>query len=490
MKPALVILSIFACCLSLGSCTPKKPEVTNDENVAYDSVSSIAPVYMQGMYATSTRLPRAQYGLENMFDNKPETFWSTVVGAGPDEGFVLYFPEKIYVREINLTPASGTGLAVVREVSVYADGQRVGDFDPAKPIAVNVDASAVFIKINSTDKSIEESVSEEEYEGETRSLERFDDTFSVAFSTIRISNAEGEIPLVPPTSVNGAVVASSVLAPAIAYAASQLFDSRKEFVWAEGAKGAGENEKLTFTFEDAQKISSIKVWNGYQRSEKHFESNARVKTFEFGVKNGTKAKYSLEDTMEPQTVKLNEVLEGKELELTVLEVYPGKNYKDLVLSELVFFNNNRPLIIKDNNADEVVKSFLASTKGSVLSSYIDKRLHNKQVYSDYSTDKSLILRSNRTFVIYDHTESSTGATGEEKEVVADGNWEIVEQNADYAKIRIFGKLFNLSEITDYYEGNSSIEYVKIFQDHLLITPTEVKGEKVIDAFYNTLPESL
>jgi hypothetical protein len=488
MKPTLLFFAATICGMMLLSCGTKKSEVANqDTNPPADL--NTPSVYIEGMYATSTRVPRAKFGLENMFDGKAETFWSTTAGAGPDEGFVLYFPEKINIGEVQLTAASDASLAVVKEVSVYADGQRVGDFDPSKPMQIGRELSSLFIKIGVTDKSVEEQVSSEDYEQEML-LERFDDNFSVGFSEIKISNADGEIEVVPPSSVKGSVVASSVLSPVNAYAANQLFDSRKEFVWAEGAKGGGENEKLTFVFDEDQTISMIKVWNGYQRSEKHFESNARVKSFEFGLKNGTKVKYSLEDSMEPQSVKLVEELKGKELELTVLEVYPGTNYKDLVLSELVFFNSDRPLIIRDDKTEDLVKGFLASTSGSVLSSYIDKRLHNKTLYSDYTSDKSLILRSNRTFVIYDHTESSDGASGEEKEIVADGNWEIVEQRADYAKIRIFGKLFNLSEVTDYYEGNSSTEIVKIFQDNLHITADEVKGEKVIDVFFNSLPDAL
>jgi hypothetical protein len=485
MKPTLSLFVSIACVAMLLSCGPGNSGNEGQETNAADTTSAAHAVYMEGMYATSTRLPRSQYGLENMFDDKAETFWSTILGAGPDEGFVLYFPEKLYVAEVQLVSANDANLAGVKEVFVYADGQRVGGFDPSKPIAVNSDLSTLFIKIGDTNASTTEQFTSE-YE-EEMSLVRFDSSACVGFSGIKIFGRGGELQLVPPVSVKGSVVASSVLQPVNAYAANQLFDSRKELVWAEGSKGGGENEKLTFAFNEDQNISSMKIWNGYQRSEKHFESNARVKSFEFGLKNGSKTKYYLDDTMEPQTVKLTGDLKGKGMEFTVLEVYPGTNYKDLVLSEIVFFNDVRPVIIKDDKTDDLVKSVLAATKGSVLSSYIDRRLHNTTQYADYTSDKSLILRSNKTFVIYDYTESTDGSSAEEKEVVADGNWEIVEQKDGYAKVRIFGKLFNLAETTDYYQGNSSTEFVKIFQDNLHITPSGVKGEKVIDEFFNILP---
>jgi len=51
-------------------------------------------------------------------------------------------------------------------------------------------------------------------------------------------------------------------------------------------------------------------------------------------------------------------------------------------------------------------------------------------------------------------------------------------------VRIFGKLFNLSEAAEVYKGNTSNEVIQIFQDNLFITREEVKGEKYIDKFFN------
>jgi hypothetical protein len=202
------------------------------------------------------------------------------------------------------------------------------------------------------------------------------------------------------------------------------------------------------------------------------------------------ASYTLQDGMGAQEVKLNEPLTGKEFVLTVKEVYPGKDYKDLVVSELLFYNGSVPFVITDNGAEEKMESFIAKTKGSVLENYLDRRLKNHSNLMEFTSDKSLILRSNRTFVFYDHTTTSEGSKEENKEIVADGNWEIIEQTADHAKIRLFGKLLNFSETADLYKGNTSNEFIKIFQDNLHITPEEVKGEKYIDAFYNKPPESL
>lgn len=489
MKPAQFL--IVCCCLiiliSCGGNASKKDEAAETSVTAHNNPDGI---YLEGMYATSTGVPKQQYHLDNIFDNDTTTYWRTTKGAGPDEGFVLYFGSKQYISEIQMLPvADTTMLAKIKIVSVYGDGHRLGEFNLADPIKIDKELTSLFVKIGDTNKSTMQAISSENEENEM-SLEEFDPNYAVGISEIKIFNAEGQMEILPPVLVDGSIAASSVLEPANAYSPEQLFDSRKEFVWAEGAKGNGENETLTFRFNDDQSITSIKLWNGYQRSQKHFESNTRVKTFELASANGTKTKYTIADSMEPQVIALTEPLKGKSLQLTILEVYPGKDYKDLVLSEILFFDGNRPLKIKDDKTDEAVNSFIAKTKGSVLEDYIDRRLHNQTVNYAYTSNKSLILRSDKTFVLYDHTVTGDATKQEEKEVVADGNWEVVEQKSDYAKIRIFGKLFNQSETTEYYKGNSSTELIKIFQDNLHVTPTEVKGEKFIDAFYNKLPDAL
>jgi hypothetical protein len=465
---------------------------TATESAVKDTVDSAAdkPVYLEGLYATSTRLPLRQYGIENLFDGKEETAWSTTIGAGPDEGFILYFSEKQFIKEIWLMPvADTTTMAKVKGVTVYADGHALGYYDPTGAIKVDSDVRSLFVKIGETNRSVQEEVSSEDTE-EVLSVETFNEQFAVGFSGIRIVGTAGDILISPPLAVKGSVTASSVLAPAAAYGESQLFDSRKEFVWAEGSKGGGENESLTFRFDEEQTITSIKIWNGYQRSQKHFESNARVKTFEIGLKDGAKTRYTLPDAIEPQDIKFESLFKGKEMTLTVIDVYPGTSYKDLVVSELLFFNESKPIVIRDDNAETRVEALIKETKGSVLENYLDRRLHNQVDYDYYTSDRSLVLRSNKTFVLYDHTISQDDARQEDKEVVADGNWEIVELKDNYAKVRVFGKLFNISETVEYYKGNTSTEFVKIFQDNLSITPQGIKGEKYIESFQKRSPSEV
>jgi hypothetical protein len=482
--PASILAILLA--ILITSCGGSSTSTETKVNEVEDTIV-IQPLYLEGLYATSTRLPHHEFGIENLFDGKAGTIWSTTVGAGPDEGFILYFPTAQYVKEMYLDSlADMTNIARVKGVTVYADGHSLGYFDPAGLIRVDKDVRSLFVKIGETSQSSFDDVTEEGGD-ETLSMERFNEQYAVGFSGIRLIGKEGVLPLTPPMSVRGDVKASSVLQPASAYGESQLFDSRKEFVWAEGAKSGGEGESLTFTFEEEQSLTAIRIWNGYQRSEKHFESNARIKSFEIGVKDGTKTKYSIEDSTEPQTVNFASPMKGKVVVLTVLEVYPGTSYKDLVVSELLFFNEARPILIHDNGAESRVEALLTEIKGSVLEDYLDRRLHNQRQASYYTSDRSLVLRSNKTFVLYDHTSSQDESRQDDKEVVADGNWEIMEMNEKYAKIRVFGKLFNISETVEYYKGNTSTEFVKIFQDVVHITPEEIKGEKYVDSFHHQWP---
>lgn len=477
----LTCLIITCLCLSCSTrATESREEVQNAE--------SPEAIYLEGIYATATRLPLRDFAIDHLFDGDSTTYWSTPVGAGPDEGFVLYFPSPTHIREIELNQAAGNELATITEVSIYADGHPLGDFSPSLPVKIDKTLTSMFVKITTTDKEKVEYLTSEKQED--LSLERFDDRSSIGLSDISFFGEQGLLRVKPPLTARGSVTASSVLEPKDAYAAEQLFDSRREFVWAEGTEGSGENQQLIFNVSKEKQISSLKIWNGYQRSEKHFSSNARIKSFEFGSKAGKKFTYTLEDKIGPQMVSLDEPVKGKDFEFTILEVYPGKVYQDLAVSELLFFDGTVPFVIRDETTEEALNALASSAKGSVLESYLDKRLKNVIEYPDFSSERSLILRSNRTFVLYDHTNASDDSREIDKQVVADGNWELLEQGNGYAKVRIFGKLFNLSETLEYYKGNATKEFVTIFQDNLNITPDGIKGEKFVEAFYCKSAQSL
>lgn len=79
-----------------------------------------------------------------------------------------------------------------------------------------------------------------------------------------------------PRVVSGKVTSDSVLLPVSAYSPNYLFDSRFEYALASNKQS--KNVNLYFEFHQVQRIESIRLWNGYQRSENHCYSNSRAKT--------------------------------------------------------------------------------------------------------------------------------------------------------------------------------------------------------------------
>lgn len=147
-------------------------------------------------------------------------------------------------------------------------------------------------------------------------------------------------------SVEGSVEASSSLEPEEAYSPDFLFDSRPAFGWADGNENAsGEGEYLLFNFDDPVRIEKFLFWNGYHRSGTHYDHNERASLISFGLEGEAPAEYLLEDYMEPQSYRLDSPLEGDSFKMSFLEVYPGDVYRDLVVSELHFFDGEEWFVI-------------------------------------------------------------------------------------------------------------------------------------------------
>ncbi len=156
-------------------------------------------------------------------------------------------------------------------------------------------------------------------------------------AAIHLFDATGtEFHLNVPRVVDGTAEASSTLEPQMSYDVMNLFDSRYEYAWASNHLATGVT--LTFNFKAKQKIEKIKIWNGYQRSGIHCYSNSRVKKFDIIADGQEAGTLSVADVMGPQILDLPKALEVQSLQLACLDAYAGKSYKDLVISELRFFD--------------------------------------------------------------------------------------------------------------------------------------------------------
>jgi len=436
-----------------------------------------APVaYLELCYATSINMPEDLYGPENVFDGDSSTYWATMPGAAPDEGLYFSFDEPVNIRNIVVETVPGSSeYEEVEYVQLYINGLEGAERRPGTTISSYGPVKSVFVKITDT-----ESIKRDE-----QGI-RYQRDVPVAISEIRItvrSNSGDEVPMriVPISEAEGSVEASSSLEPVEAYGPDFLFDSRPAFGWADGNENStGEGESLTFRFDEPQYIEQLLIWDGYHRSRVHFEHNERASLISFGVEGETPVEYKLDDTMTPQVVYLDSPLEGNDFTMDFLEVYPGEAYRDLVVSELRFFDGDEWFGMETGGSEERKLEILEWARNCDAGAFIDK-----QIFTDYSEDyyyneQSIIIRSNGSFVIWKVDERSDSR----ERMYADGNWQILDDST----IRIFGRLHRLAaydqDSYDPYAGTWSdqderLDRMTIFSDTLRFGEDWISSSKGI-----------
>lgn len=122
------------------------------------------------------------------------------------------------------------------------------------------------------------------------------------------------------------------------YHPNYAMDGDPTSAWNEGAEtsGAGEWIKIPITKQEGLSSLTLRMMNGYQKSESLFQSNTRAKTIQVKLLPGGQSQNStLEDKMDWQEISIALTADSVEaIELTILDVYEGKKYKDLCLSEI------------------------------------------------------------------------------------------------------------------------------------------------------------
>lgn len=317
----------------------------------------------------------------------------------------------------------------------------------------------------------------------------FQSNKNVCVSEVRLYDENHVLYLVKiPQVVAGSAQASSTLEPPLSYDVMNLFDSRYEYAWS--SKGGGTAaDVLDFTFAAPQTITKIKLWNGYQRSDTHCFSNGRAKKIVVTGDGGFSETLAVADIMGSQVLTFTKPFTGMHLKITVPEAYPGKVYRDLVVSELRFGNDQgwlvlNPLPFMQKVVSENRQKFLTANLGQVLNASL-KGEHtqianaDKQKYGEWT----LRLRADGSLYIEGYTE----AGGDNMhDFTALGNYEIQEATPGQIKMRIFG----LMQKKKYDEGgdcngcgrdcnlkaNASGDQEKIFQDNISIV---LKDDKFI-----------
>jgi hypothetical protein len=142
----------------------------------------------------------------------------------------------------------------------------------------------------------------------------------------------------PATELAGwTVEVSSRLSPqgGNTYGPGHLLDG-PETAWVEGAAGDGSGEWIRFTQAaelGAATFRTIRVWNGYQKSEKAFRENGRVRELEVSWQGGSE-RVSLADRRGEQAVRLSRPITTPWVRFAILSAYPGGKGSDTAISGL------------------------------------------------------------------------------------------------------------------------------------------------------------
>lgn len=449
-------------------------------------------VYLDGLYATSTE---PGHDIARLFDNDSASGWRTRPGAGPDEGIMLYLSNTtaVQIQALKADAFPNATLDADSRIQIYVNGQPLRVAAPGERVDLRAEGgkdqriNSIFLRFSETANEL---VTQRSEPGEDLdiSIEAFPADGFVGLQSLTLYNDKGEaISIVPPKRVAGKLTASSTLSPESAYGADNLFDSRKEFAWAEGnAATAGEGETLRFHFDQPVRISGVQIWNGYQRSPEHFRANARTKDFQLSAANAPAQTFTLRDDPAGQKIDFPTAFEGQDFELKINSIYPGKKYKDLAISEILFYNGAQPFILHTDYVVRRAEGQRGRAGNTPLADLLDRRIYNVLDQPFEAKAQSIILRSDGTFVLYEESESfETDANTQvvTGETIADGNWEMLESTGGTVKVKVFGKWFDATEVLEWYKGPRAKEATRIFSDVLTITAGTVEGQKMIGTFY-------
>lgn len=340
-------------------------------------VLSQAPLPLQALVPTSGANAAA------LLDGKADTSWSPE-GDAEGEGVLFRFEGEVKLSQV-VAQGCGRGAVTVRPFVNGAELDVVSFSDPKPTPVASFSARAVrsvFLRLDAGTCLTE-----------------------VSF----FANGKA-VAVAAPRTLEAVAKASSVLAPADAYHPGYLFDGRLDFGWVEGAKGVGVGESMTLTFAAPVTVTALELWNGYQRSNDHFQKNARVKTLAVSLDGAAPVELAVKDAQGSQKLALPKPTTVKTLTLTVKDAYRGTKYEDLVLSELRVWDELGPRAIATTDLAERAAALKAEVAKTALAPLIDQNF--RSVCQRDGFELEVKFRSNHSFVIYRSAEEDTGAVKE------------------------------------------------------------------------------
>src|SRR5262245_32144410 len=102
----------------------KEPGEPKQEST--DVASSTAKgIVLKGIYVTSTQIPHSKFSYQNLFDGDISTSWSTMTGAGPDEGIMLYFDSPLSIDALEILQPNSGMISPIDGFVIYVNGQKL-----------------------------------------------------------------------------------------------------------------------------------------------------------------------------------------------------------------------------------------------------------------------------------------------------------------------------------------------------------------------------
>jgi hypothetical protein len=124
--------------------------------------------------------------------------------------------------------------------------------------------------------------------------------------------------------------------------------------WVEGAEGSGTGQNISIFFAQPVTADMIKIMNGYF-DPRWFAANNRVKSLGVYLDDFITT-VPLADGMTEKEIPLGQPRTFGRAVFTIEDVYKGQQFDDTCIAEIRFFRNGKEIMIKLDEANEIIKN--------------------------------------------------------------------------------------------------------------------------------------
>jgi len=269
----------------------------------------------------------------------------------------------------------------------------------------------------------------------------------ICLRKVLLIDVKGQIAgAIRPVHVAARVTASSALQPVNNYAPERLFDGTPFMAWA--AHWVPEQGAFVeIAFDRPQRISTIRLSNGYHRSPEHLEANAAIRRYQVLLDGSKAAEGEIARPAYGQidAIAVREPRPAKTLRVGIQSVYPGSKYQDIVVSEL-FLYDDATWVRVDVQAfmDEVAAGLRAQLDQVGLGTLVPTQMveRGSRATAEYSRchDELKIEVTGRATASASSEGLDDGSSRTESGWSINGGFEILETKGRCATIAISGLL--------------------------------------------------